>query len=83
MSEEHSTTPGPEGGSDVARAYDAWVGQYDHDRNVTRDLDGVALRSSPLRLDGRVVVEVGCGTGKNTAWLAETAARVLAMDFCE
>lgn len=32
-------------------------------------------------IDGRDVLELGCGTGKNTVWLAERARRVIAMDF--
>ena len=29
------------------------------------------------------MVEIGCGTGRNTEWLAERAASVLAVDFSE
>lgn len=39
------------------------------------------LRRSSLAIDGRDVLELGCGTGKNTMWLAERARRVTAMDF--
>ncbi|MBK5188365.1 MAG: class I SAM-dependent methyltransferase [Gemmatimonadaceae bacterium] len=81
MCDEQATTPGSGDASEVARAYDAWAEQYDHDRNATRDLDGVALRRAPIRLRGRAVVEVGCGTGKNTVWLAGEAESVLAMDL--
>lgn len=67
--------------SDVARAYDRWALSYDHDANATRDLDGVVLRGLALPVDGAAVVELGCGTGKNTRWLAERAASVHAFDF--
>lgn len=67
--------------SDVARAYDRWSLSYDDDANATRDLDGVVLRALGLPVDGAAVVELGCGTGKNTRWLAERAARVHAFDF--
>jgi len=67
----------------VAHAYDRWSDQYDRDQNATRDLDGVVLRRSGIALRGRDVLEVGCGTGKNTAWLAGESSSVIAMDFSE
>jgi ubiquinone/menaquinone biosynthesis C-methylase UbiE len=67
--------------SDVARAYDRWSTQYDSDRNATRDLDAVVVREAPLRLAGQRVVELGCGTGKNSVWLAGAARELMALDF--
>jgi ubiquinone/menaquinone biosynthesis C-methylase UbiE len=67
----------------IASAYDRWAPQYDRDSNATRDLDGVALRQAALRLRRRDVLEIGCGTGKNTEWLAQEASSVTAMDFSE
>ena len=66
---------------DVARAYDRWAASYDGDRNATRDLDAEVVRRAPIGVDGRDVLELGCGTGKNTAWLAERARSVVALDF--
>jgi malonyl-CoA O-methyltransferase len=57
--------------------------RYDDEPNATRDLDAVVVRRAPLRLRGRDVLEIGCGTGKNTQWLAEHARSVLALDFSE
>jgi ubiquinone/menaquinone biosynthesis C-methylase UbiE len=68
-------------GAEIARAYDRWARTYDTDANTTRDLDADVLRQSSLAIDGRDVLEVGCGTGKNTRWLAARARRVVAMDF--
>jgi len=68
-------------GAEIARAYDRWARTYDTDANATRDLDAEVLRRSSLEIDGRDVLELGCGTGKNTVWLAERARRVIAMDF--
>jgi malonyl-CoA O-methyltransferase len=65
----------------VARAYDRWAAQYDSDHNATRDLDAEVVRRAPLRIDGRRVLELGCGTGKNSAWLAERARELVALDF--
>lgn len=66
---------------DIARAYDKWAQQYDANANATRDLDGALLRVSSLEVHNRVILEAGCGTGKNTGWLAEHAHSVIAMDF--
>lgn len=74
------TTPGA-GASDAYDAYDRWAATYDSDTNVTRDLDAIVLRASTLDFDGRDVLELGCGTGKNTVWLAERARSVTAIDF--
>jgi malonyl-CoA O-methyltransferase len=68
---------------DVAAAYDRWAATYDVDPNRTRDLAAAVLRQSDLQLAGRDVIEVGCGTGRNTVWLADRAASVQAMDFSE
>jgi ubiquinone/menaquinone biosynthesis C-methylase UbiE len=73
-----ATEPG-----EVARAYDRWAAQYDEDRNTTRDLDAAVARRAPLRIAGRDVLELGCGTGKNTVWLAREARQVHALDFSE
>ena len=61
--------------------YDRWAGVYDDMPNVTRDLDARVLRSLALPVAGRDVVELGAGTGKNTAWLAEHARSVVAVDL--
>lgn len=66
---------------DVARHYDLWSSSYDADPNVTRDLNADVIRRLPLTLTGRDVLELGCGTGKNTTSLAEHARTVIALDF--
>ena len=68
-------------GAEIARAYDRWARTYDTDANTTRDLDAEVLRRSSLAIDGRDVLELGCGTGKNTGWIAERARSVIGMDF--
>jgi ubiquinone/menaquinone biosynthesis C-methylase UbiE len=68
-------------GTDVAKSYDRWAESYDADKNATRDLDAVVVRRAPLVFEGRDVLELGSGTGKNTVWFAEKARSVIAMDF--
>ena len=70
-----------ETGSDVAKAYDRWSRRYDDDDNTTRDLDARVVRQSPLHLAGARVLELGCGTGKNSQWLAAQARELVALDF--
>ncbi|HEU4628327.1 MAG TPA: methyltransferase domain-containing protein [Gemmatimonadaceae bacterium] len=75
------TEPPPRPESDVTRAYDRWASSYDVQRNLTRDLDAEVVRAAPLAVDGADVLELGCGTGKNTVWLAARARTVLALDL--
>jgi ubiquinone/menaquinone biosynthesis C-methylase UbiE len=71
-------TSGPK---DVRAAYASWAASYDTNENRTRDLDAVVLRQHELDIAGRDVLEIGCGTGKNTEWLAGHAASVTALDL--
>jgi ubiquinone/menaquinone biosynthesis C-methylase UbiE len=68
---------------EVAAAYDRWAVTYDTDDNKTREMAGAVLRESNLKLASREVVEIGCGTGRNTQWLVEQGASVFALDFSE
>jgi ubiquinone/menaquinone biosynthesis C-methylase UbiE len=69
--------------SEIAAAYNDWAETYDSVPNRTRDLAAEALRQVDINLAGRKVIEVGCGTGRNTVWLAERAAEILGMDFSD
>jgi ubiquinone/menaquinone biosynthesis C-methylase UbiE len=71
----------PSANSDVAAAYDRWAATYDIDANQTRELAAAALRQQNLKLADRDVIEIGCGTGRNTQWLIEHGAHVVALDF--
>lgn len=68
---------------DVQNAYNEWSDSYDTDENRTRDLDRdiVRRRLGGLRFDS--ILEIGCGTGKNTAFLAGIGQSVRAVDFSE
>jgi ubiquinone/menaquinone biosynthesis C-methylase UbiE len=67
----------------IAAAYDRWAETYDTDPNRTRELAGEVLRLAELPIAGRDVVEIGCGTGRNTEWLETQAASITALDFSE
>jgi len=65
------------------QAYNQWASQYDTNRNRTRDLEAIALRRTVARLAVDRCLEIGCGTGKNTEWLATHCNHVTAVDFSE
>ena len=67
----------------VQDAYNQWAEQYDTNRNRTRDLEAVALREMLNGLPFSSCLEIGCGTGKNTAWLMTQAAQITAVDLSE
>jgi ubiquinone/menaquinone biosynthesis C-methylase UbiE len=72
--------------SEIAAAYNDWAETYDTMPNITRDLATQTLKQSDLKLPGNTIIEVGCGTGRNTEWLARPdagAAAILALDFSE
>ena len=81
MTEESQVRRSAHTGSDVAQAYDRWSRRYDDDHNSTRDLDARVVRGSPLHVAGSRVLELGCGTGKNSEWLATQARELVALDF--
>lgn len=67
----------------IQEAYTRWSETYDTDRNLTRDLDRAVTRETLAGARCRSVLEIGCGTGKNTAFLVEIGERVVALDFSE
>lgn len=68
---------------DVHQAYNKWAIQYDTNENKTRDLEAKSLRSSLSKIPFTTCLEMGCGTGKNTEWLAEKARGITAVDLSE
>lgn len=67
----------------VKQAYTEWSSTYDHDRNLTRDLDEEVTCQTLSNLRFKSILEIGCGTGKNTALLARLGKQLLAFDFSE
>jgi predicted TPR repeat methyltransferase len=68
---------------DVRQAYNAWASQYDTNHNRTRDLEAISLRESLTPVSFERCLEIGCGTGKNTAWLTGKATHVTAVDLSD
>ena len=65
----------------VQKAYDSWSNQYDTNINKTRDLEALALREMLAGITFDSCLEIGCGTGKNTAWLMTKAKKITAVDL--
>src|SRR5215203_2941106 len=56
------------------------VGNLRHGRNKTRDLEARALRES-ITGENLEILEIGCGTGKNTEFLQTLAGHLTGADF--
>ena len=67
----------------IQKRYNEWSQTYDTDRNLTRDLDQQVMRETLNNRHFDSILEIGCGTGKNTTFLSQAGARVHAMDFSE
>jgi ubiquinone/menaquinone biosynthesis C-methylase UbiE len=65
------------------QAYNSWASQYDANENKTRDLEAKALRDILSTISFNTVLEIGCGTGKNTEWLLQKAEHITAVDLSE
>ncbi len=65
----------------IEQAYNKWAEQYDINRNRTRDLEAEALRATLEPVAFSSCLEIGCGTGKNTVWLAARADKTTSVDL--
>ena len=63
------------------KLYDEWSATYDRVVNPTRDLEKRACESLLGQLSFDRVLELGGGTGKNTAWLAERCRELVSVDL--
>jgi ubiquinone/menaquinone biosynthesis C-methylase UbiE len=66
---------------DIANAYNSWSAQYDTNDNKTRDLEALSLQKILQGKNFKHCLEVGCGTGKNTAWLLTICDQITAIDL--
>lgn len=67
----------------IRKAYSHWAPSYDFIRNLTRDLDQLVTRETFAGQRYTAILELGCGTGKNTELLARIGQRVYALDLTE
>lgn len=67
----------------VRQAYNQWSANYNHDRNLTRDLDAQVTRTLLNTEHYPAILELGCGTGKNTTFLSEIGETIVGFDFSE
>ena len=68
---------------DTRTLYNQWSATYDDVENKTRDLEKHAGQAILENIAYKNVLELGCGTGKNTAWLSERSRHHLAVDLSE
>ena len=76
--------PAPPRTSPSIRAgYDGWAAVYDHDANPLLALEEPLVRAVVGDVRGLAALDLGCGTGRHTLWLAREGASVTALDFSE
>ena len=62
-------------------AYNLWAKQYDTNENKTRDLDKIVTAEVLKKYQFSDVIELGCGTGKNTETLLKLSDSITGLDF--
>ena len=68
---------------ELKAAYNIWADQYDSNQNKTRDLEAISLMETLSELNFSSCLEIGCGTGKNTAWLVSKVESMVAVDLSD
>ena len=68
---------------DTRTLYNQWSATYDDVENKTRDLEKEAGQKILSSISFQNILELGCGTGKNTEWLSKKAKHLLAVDLSE
>ena len=68
---------------DLKASYNIWADQYDSNQNKTRDLEAAALMETLSERNFSNCLEIGCGTGKNTAWLVSKVESMVAVDLSD
>jgi len=67
----------------IQKADNDWSETYDTDENLTRDLDQKVTQEALASLHFKSILEIGCGTGKNTSFLAKIGEIIYAVDFSQ
>jgi ubiquinone/menaquinone biosynthesis C-methylase UbiE len=65
----------------IKKSYKDWSKIYDTNKNETRDLDQIITKKILSKITFDSILEIGCGTGKNTTWFSEKANSIIAVDF--
>jgi malonyl-CoA O-methyltransferase len=68
---------------DTRDGYDRWSEIYDVEDNPLVMLEEPHVRALLGALAGQAIADVGCGTGRHSAWLARAGAQVTGFDFSE
>lgn len=67
----------------IQNAYNEWSETYDTDENLTRDLDHRVTLQTLMGQHFDSILEIGCGTGKNTVFFTQIGTNVHALDFSQ
>jgi len=67
----------------IEKMYNVWAQQYDTNENKTRDLDQRTVIEILSKYEFSKVVELGCGTGKNTSFLLTKAQELIGIDISQ
>ncbi|MBT8317150.1 MAG: methyltransferase domain-containing protein [Lutibacter sp.] len=67
----------------IKKAYNSWAESYDTNENKTRDLDQKSTIKILSKYSFETVLELGCGTGKNTQWHLGKATNIIGLDFSQ
>jgi len=67
----------------VQHGYDRWAAIYDEDANPLQALEQPRFQDACGDVTGLTVLDLGCGTGRHTQWLASRGGIVTGVDFSE
>ena len=70
-------------GTSVRSGYDRWASIYDREANPLIALEEPVVREALGDVAGLSVLDLGCGTGRHSVWLAGRGATVTGIDFSE